>query len=186
MSAHYVYRAFEENGTLLYVGETNNLVSRLKNHHHSTWWFPLTSKVVAKVYQDKALAVALETAAIKQESPRFNVKGRYSDTSKWTRQNFLDYYLAATNLPGHLTPARVKHLHNVSRRYKTTFGEDLPATVPYPPRDGERRRRGNFTADKFVDGSWLIYLDGDPSLYAPSASPDIEWISHWDVIEEAS
>lgn len=123
MTAHYVYRIFDHQGRLIYVGCTNNLFGRLRVHGR-TWWADQVSKVVAKVYPDRPTALAIEREAISLERPRWNLMGSFTHSHKWTRDNFHDYVTATLNQPI-ITDYTRTHLHNVHRIYRARFGEDL-------------------------------------------------------------
>lgn len=67
-----VYRAYDKDGALLYVGISMNLESRLTKHRSSAWW-PLTDEITIKWYGGREEAKAAEREAIRTEAPRFNL-----------------------------------------------------------------------------------------------------------------
>lgn len=180
MGAHYVYRVYDADERLIYIGCTENLAGRLRAHRMNSWWSSQAARVVAKVYRDKRCGRAAELAAIKSENPRWNIKGRYSNTSSWTPQDFHDYYTAVENAAP-ATPARTTHLHNISRRFKRVFGHELPCAVPYPPLADprDRRKHGAFEADRLADNSWLVHYAGEPASYIPADDRYAHDIGTW-------
>lgn len=71
-----VYRLYDENGHLLYVGRTMNLGSRLGSHAAPTstsraWWSKVAG-IEMEVFATKKEAVEAEGLAIALESPLMN------------------------------------------------------------------------------------------------------------------
>lgn len=82
-----VYRAYDCDGRLLYVGRTNNLTRRIKEHRTDRWWWaPLVTRLRVELAADHADAKARERDAIQSESPVFNQMGYsdWSDRSRWS------------------------------------------------------------------------------------------------------
>lgn len=78
MSA-YVYRAFDAEDRLLYIGSSNNPASRMSDHEkHSPWW-PFHTRMTLERHDTRAEARAAEALAIATEHPRWNVKDRSPD-----------------------------------------------------------------------------------------------------------
>lgn len=125
MSAHYVYRCYEQGGNLAYVGATGNLVGRLTTHSYTSWWAPTIAKVRAKVYPTKEIARKFEAVAIRVEHPRWNVMGRWPTHNQWTEQQWIDYYTAIARTPGHMTHTREKFLARAANGYFVVFGKRI-------------------------------------------------------------
>lgn len=75
--AHWVYRMFDAQGSLLYVGMTVNPRKRLKawqsvGRAEGHWW-PEVDGVVWEIHESKAAAAAAEREAIRSEQPRHNI-----------------------------------------------------------------------------------------------------------------
>lgn len=68
-----LYRHFDSDGQLLYVGISINALNRYKEHA-STEWFPEVAKITVERYPNRKDAISAEVAAIKAEKPRFNVR----------------------------------------------------------------------------------------------------------------
>ena len=120
---HCVYRCYDEDGNLLYVGCTWSWPSRRQAHERSTWWWCLVAKTRVTLFPDRPYALSREQAAIEQERPRWNV--RHRKTSGMTVANYVELYMQATSVNA---PDRV--LNRLSREAKQRFGvvlEELAA-----------------------------------------------------------
>jgi hypothetical protein len=72
-SLHCLYRMFSSCEELLYVGITLNPGARIKSHmRDKDWWNEVANVTMEKFDSREALQVA-EIAAIKNESPKYNV-----------------------------------------------------------------------------------------------------------------
>ena len=68
-----VYRFFDANGELLYVGLTNNTATRWDYHaRRKPWWADVAGKSVTW-YDDRPTAARAEAQAIRTEAPRWNI-----------------------------------------------------------------------------------------------------------------
>jgi excinuclease UvrABC nuclease subunit len=73
---HYVYRCYDAEGHLVYVGCTSQLFKRLDYHRRYSVWASQITNVTAKVYPNQRLALAKERMAIVEENPLYNVAGK--------------------------------------------------------------------------------------------------------------
>jgi hypothetical protein len=77
---HFVYRCFDSDGRLLYIGRTTDVKRRMSHHKAVSDWFPMCSRVEAgdaiSSYYDSILA---ERHAIADEVPLFNKTGHEWD-----------------------------------------------------------------------------------------------------------
>lgn len=64
---NFVYRLYNDDGDLLYIGCTDDVESRLMLHHVGGY-----SRVVSQAYPTRVLARAAERAAIATEAPLLN------------------------------------------------------------------------------------------------------------------
>lgn len=76
MRPAYVYRAFDSEDRLLYVGATVGLRTRLRGHSKSSPWWLFHSYVVIDRFESHPAALEAEAKAIATEHPRWNVDGR--------------------------------------------------------------------------------------------------------------
>lgn len=70
-----LYRAFDFEGRLLYVGISFSAIGRLWQHRNRAEWFSRATQVKIENYPTRDAALAAETNAIKTEKPLFNVIG---------------------------------------------------------------------------------------------------------------
>lgn len=71
-----VYRHFDENGVLLYVGSSAHIKVRTQAHSNKSTWFGQVRTITIAPMSSYEEALKAETEAIKSESPRYNVMGR--------------------------------------------------------------------------------------------------------------
>lgn len=71
----FLYRHFDKDGNLLYIGIAANLEKRTAAHRHSHW-FPQIDKVTSEAFESRFLALEAEEKAIQQENPKYNVAQR--------------------------------------------------------------------------------------------------------------
>ena len=68
-----LYRHFDENGVLLYVGISTSALKRLGEHERSAGWFKRIVKVTIVNFPTREAAADAELRAIKTEFPLHNV-----------------------------------------------------------------------------------------------------------------
>ena len=68
-----LYRHFDKDGALLYVGISCNAITRLKQHEHDSGWAAEIARVDIEHFASREEALAAERAAIKNERPKHNV-----------------------------------------------------------------------------------------------------------------
>lgn len=73
-----LYRAFDEQDRLLYVGITGDPFARL-GQHHGAGWTKWTARLTFESFETRTEAEAAELAAIRTEDPVWNVQGRPVD-----------------------------------------------------------------------------------------------------------
>lgn len=72
---HALYRMYDEEGRLLYVGITGDPGQRFGDHAVKRW-FPLVATVKLEWHPHRAAAAVAEKRAISAERPRYNRAGR--------------------------------------------------------------------------------------------------------------
>lgn len=71
---HALYRFYDGEAALLYVGITHNPAARWKTHRdRKPWWMDIAS-IAVQWYPDRKSALAAEIVAIRAELPRHNVQ----------------------------------------------------------------------------------------------------------------
>lgn len=73
MRNHALYRFYDVEGRLLYIGLTADLPTRLNNHRDDKPWWCEVTRVAVEHYPDRAAVIAAERRAIIAEGPRYNV-----------------------------------------------------------------------------------------------------------------
>ena len=71
-----IYRAFDIDGRLLYVGISLWLINRLSGHRRSAAWFEHVATISIERHETRAAAMAAEAAAIISERPLHNIQHR--------------------------------------------------------------------------------------------------------------
>lgn len=70
---HLLYRFFDAEGVLLYVGITSDLSMRFSTHSVERWWWGRWAYSTVVRYHSRAALEAAERKAIKSEKPLHNV-----------------------------------------------------------------------------------------------------------------
>lgn len=118
---HHVYRCFDRDGRLIYVGSTANLFGRLEQHRATSWWAPTVARVSAVSYPDGTSARAAERVAIRDEVPRWNKSGKWAGRHAWSIDDWHDWLVVL------LRDRRITaQLQNSLRDYRSLFGQRLP------------------------------------------------------------
>ena len=68
-----LYRHFDVEGRLLYVGISLNAVARLAQHRETAHWFGQIARIEVEWHESRMLAEAAERKAIKAERPAHNL-----------------------------------------------------------------------------------------------------------------
>lgn len=77
MAAQYfLYRHFDKDEALLYVGLTRNILARTGAHSHLKDWFDRVTKITIERYETRQDGLQAERDAIQAENPVFNIAGR--------------------------------------------------------------------------------------------------------------
>lgn len=69
---HVLYRFFDSDGKLLYIGITNNPQRRFQNHRATKPWFAEVAHSTMEYYSSRDDLAAAEAAAIMAELPKYN------------------------------------------------------------------------------------------------------------------
>lgn len=79
---HHIYRLYDCNGKLLYVGCTADIKSRMSMHKSSTPWYKEISTGTFELVDGKAAALDAKHNAIMNESPLYNKNKRTMPISR--------------------------------------------------------------------------------------------------------
>ena len=73
MSKQYLYRHWDKDRNLLYVGISLSAVTRLSQHSKNAHWFDEITTVTIEIFDSREDVVEAERIAITGENPRYNV-----------------------------------------------------------------------------------------------------------------
>ena len=71
--SHFLYRHFGANGELLYIGVTNNVQRRVKDHIKKSDWFCVVRNITMELFESREDALDAEKEAIIKENPKYNI-----------------------------------------------------------------------------------------------------------------
>lgn len=71
---NYLYRHFDSEGNLLYVGISINPFKRLNEHKQASSWFDKVKNLTIERFESRDQALIAETDAILNEKPIYNIK----------------------------------------------------------------------------------------------------------------
>lgn len=115
---HYVYRCWDGNGRLIYVGVSVAPLQRMDQHKTNSWWFDQTARVTYRVFPTREYAMARERQAIAEENPRWNVRGR--DREAWSADDYRDAHHSMT-----VRGAKVDRIHKLRLEAVRRWNVDL-------------------------------------------------------------
>lgn len=96
---HYIYRLYDINGGLLYIGSTVNVERRVREHRRKPWWIRVTDVQIEGPVGDYRQARRREDAAITAECPVYAMNGRqvgiYATDRRYSAQRLADAWAAA-------------------------------------------------------------------------------------------
>jgi len=72
MSEQTLYRFFDKDNVLLYVGISINAYNRAKQHKADKEWWPDVVQITLETYPDRATVELQEKQVIAAESPKYN------------------------------------------------------------------------------------------------------------------
>lgn len=75
-----VYRLFDADDVLLYVGISANLNRRMVDHRRSSSWWPNVRRGAVTWYRNRTIARRKEAEAINTEDPRYNIRHHNPNT----------------------------------------------------------------------------------------------------------
>lgn len=76
----HLYRHFNSNNELLYVGISLSAFNRLSQHKESSKWFEEISNVTIQSFDNREDALKSERIAVQEENPKYNVRLRKTTT----------------------------------------------------------------------------------------------------------
>jgi predicted GIY-YIG superfamily endonuclease len=82
-----LYRHYDRNETLLYVGISANVFARIAGHKSTSKWFDDIAKITIENYESYAEVLEAEASAILSEKPLYNIKNSVVDYRNETKDN---------------------------------------------------------------------------------------------------
>ncbi len=87
-----VYRLYDADDRLIYIGASHHLPERMRAHELSSWFYSLIYRLDYADYPTRFDALAAEAVAIQEEAPVFNVRHRQEhyrdrDFADWTAED---------------------------------------------------------------------------------------------------
>jgi hypothetical protein len=76
-----LYRFYDPNDCLLYVGISNNWIQRLRSHEKNSPFFALATRVTIEHYEDRESVERAEIESIRNDKPVFNKMHQIDDGS---------------------------------------------------------------------------------------------------------
>lgn len=111
----FVYRCYDAEGRLLYVGCSKAPVTRMTAHKRSTWWWPQVARVANTVFPSKGYALGRESVLIDELAPLWNVVG--APYSRLTAEDFEERLRLAEEFG-----APEKVVRRLTREYVSRYG----------------------------------------------------------------
>ena len=119
---HTVYRMYDQEGRLIYVGCTYDLEQRLNTHRRAMWWYYQSVRIVTETHPNRTEARKAETRIRDTEAPRWNIESRWMLRHSFTQQMFADYITAMENHPSRKYASIKKRLERAREEYAQRFG----------------------------------------------------------------
>ena len=92
MTRTTLYRAYDENDVLLYVGISDMPMVRLESHSFASRWVGFAARVTFERLATRELAAAAEVTAIREEKPVFNIR-ESTDTARAAEDQYIQTHL---------------------------------------------------------------------------------------------
>jgi len=155
MSKCCLYRHFDAQGNLLYVGISRNAAARLRGHKIASWYDDISS-ITIEHFKTKSAAADAEWRAIQSEHPKFN-KLRYPRKAAADAHAAVEREVRATT-PHQLYPAGCAFL--AIRRAVEECSHILQSGGdPYAP-NWKRKGFDGFVIDKPLDEVEITEQEG--------------------------
>lgn len=136
-----LYRLFDADGALLYIGITISPQDRMKEHSWRKPWWPEVQRSTVEWHDTWHAAAEAEQAAISAEEPKYNVSSQLAAVPSGSRevpQTALDAaraaYVASVNATNPLSARASSERFGISRRradqIRAEVAREMPGAVP--------------------------------------------------------
>lgn len=78
-----IYRVYDDQDRLLYIGVTNNMKRRKGYHRSCTEWYPDAARWKVREYISRATAEKVEARAIRLLRPMHNIVSQLDQAERW-------------------------------------------------------------------------------------------------------
>jgi prophage regulatory protein len=136
MSRTALYRAFSENGELLYVGITGEALRRMHQHMRRSSWPDECSRIEMSYYPTRLAAEAAERAAIEAEKPKYNIIFRRVLPEPTVVPPQKSFEKPVPTAPRSFRLIRLSAVKEITGRSRSTIYAD--PSFPRPVKIGER------------------------------------------------
>lgn len=79
-----VYRLYDADDRLIYVGQSQRMGQRMRTHSKHSWWYELFDRIEVEYHPTRAAAMAAEATAIQEEQPAFNAMHTGRKEGDWS------------------------------------------------------------------------------------------------------
>ncbi len=167
----YLYRHFNADNELLYVGISLSALNRLGQHRDNSHWFDTISRVDIQKFDTKEEALSAETLAIREEKPRHNIKkqGDIKEEEKMQRKTIINAEFSRKDLTSKIVYFNVIYTHQEVARIlkistsavKLLIHEKKLGSIILPPRKNGMTSHGTPHKPKEVISGWqlITYLE---------------------------
>jgi predicted GIY-YIG superfamily endonuclease len=161
MKKTFLYRHFDKDGKLLYVGISLNHMARLQQHKEASKWFDQIANVKVEQFATRMEAMLAETKAINEENPIYNIQKKGIPLPEPEPERVQDSRNQITykmvSLRPLYTPQEVGSLLNLSgHSIKALIDSGDLGTVIVEPRTDKLSAKGTpFKAKTYITG-WQV------------------------------
>lgn len=131
---HFVYRCFDADGQLLYVGCSMKPEERMKEHRKFRgWWTDRVAQITLEGFPDQASGLAAEKHAIQTEHPRYNWQFRttVAQRANWQPEHYIAWLTAYLEVPynNRSNPIVRREVGRAAEDFFRRFGRNLRKEV---------------------------------------------------------
>ena len=123
-SVCFLYRYFDKYDKLLYIGVSNNSITRFKQHIKSSIWIEFAARSTMETYKSRKEVLKAEKEAIQKEQPIFNWNLRIKDRDSLSKEEAQWYEDAIlTDIDFYINEYYVKESRISTRKPKGRMGK---------------------------------------------------------------
>lgn len=127
----YLYRAFAEDKTLLYIGVSNNLSNRLHSHEKTSEWLCQTDWIRVERYPDRESVLRAERKAIKKEKPRYNKQHSTLYEHPGVHWRDLKKWIKSGEAPDSIHQDIVDDVERIAGGWRAELGDLRPSAMAF-------------------------------------------------------